>query len=57
MELLNDFLIQQPRPLPVIIAIDRSGSMGENGKIEALNIALKNLIDSLKEEDSNKAEV
>ena len=57
MNSLNDFLIQKPRPLPVIIAIDRSGSMGTNGKIDALNIALKDFINSIKEEDSNKAEI
>lgn len=26
MESLNNFLIQKPRPLPVIVAVDRSGS-------------------------------
>lgn len=57
MDSLNDFLIQTPRPLPVIIAIDRSGSMGANGKIDALNIALKDFINSIKDEDSNKAEI
>lgn len=57
MDSLNDFLIQKPRPLPVIIAIDKSGSMGANGKIEALNIALKDFINSIKDEDSNKAEI
>ncbi len=57
MESLNDFLIQKHRPLPVIVGIDRSGSMSENGKIEALNIALVNFIDSLKEEESAKAEL
>jgi uncharacterized protein YegL len=57
MESLNDFLIQKPRPLPVIVAVDRSGSMGANGKIEALNIALNDFINSLKDEDSNKAEI
>lgn len=57
MDSLNDFLIQKPRPLPVIIAIDRSGSMGESGKIDALNIALKDFIDSIKQESSNKAEI
>lgn len=57
MKIPNDFLIQKPRPLPVIIAIDRSGSMGSNGKIDALNIALKDFINSLKNEDSNKAEI
>lgn len=57
MNSLNDFLIQKPRPLPVIIAVDRSGSMSENGKIDALNIALKDFINSIKDEDSNKAEI
>ena len=57
MNSLNDFLIQKPRPLPVIIAVDKSGSMGANGKIEALNIALKDFINSIKDEDSNKAEI
>ena len=57
MDSLNDFLIQKPRPLPVIVAVDRSGSMGANGKIEALNIALKDFINSIKDEDSNKAEI
>jgi uncharacterized protein YegL len=31
--------------------------MSENGKIDALNIALKDFIDSIKDEDSNKAEI
>lgn len=57
MNSLNDFLIQKTRPLPVIVAIDRSGSMGENGKIDALNIALRDFISSVKEENSNKAEI
>jgi uncharacterized protein YegL len=54
---LNDFLTQKARALPVIIAIDRSASMKTDGKIEALNIALKNFIDSVKDEDSAKAEI
>jgi uncharacterized protein YegL len=57
MDSLNDFLIQKPRPLPVIVAVDRSGSMGVDGKIDALNIALKDFINSIKDEDSNKAEI
>ena len=52
---LNDFVIQQPRILPVIIAVDKSGSMSANGKIEALNIALKNFINSMKNEDDERA--
>jgi uncharacterized protein YegL len=57
MDSLNDFLIQKPRPLPVIVAVDRSGSMSSNGKIDALNIALKDFIKSIKDEDSGKAEI
>lgn len=57
MDSLNDFLIQKPRPLPIIVAVDRSGSMGANGKIGALNIALKDFVNSIKDEDSNKAEI
>ena len=44
--------MQKPRPLPVIVAVDRSGSMSANGKIDALNIALKDFINSIKGEDT-----
>lgn len=54
---LNDFIIQKPRQLPVIVAVDRSGSMSKDGKIGALNLALKNFINSLKEEKSDKIEI
>jgi uncharacterized protein YegL len=57
MESLNNFLIQKARPLPVIVAVDRSGSMSTGGKIDALNMALKDFIDSIKDEDSAKAEI
>ena len=49
--------MQKPRPLPVIVAVDRSGSMGADGKIEALNSALKNFIASLQGESNSKAEI
>ena len=49
---LNDFVMQKPRPLPVIVAVDRSGSMGIDGKIDALNLALKDFINSVKGEDT-----
>jgi len=44
--------MQKPRPLPVIVAVDKSGSMSANGKIDALNIALKDFINSIKGEDT-----
>lgn len=49
---LNDFVMQKPRPLPVIVAVDRSGSMGTDGKIDALNTALRDFINSIKGEDT-----
>ena len=49
---LNDFVMQKPRPLPVIVAVDRSGSMSADGKIDALNIALREFINSIKDEDT-----
>lgn len=50
---LNDFMAQKPRPLPVIIASDRSGSMQVDGKIDALNMAIRELIRSLKDDDNS----
>ena len=41
MSSLKKFAVATPRPLPVIVLADTSGSMGENGKIEALNAAMK----------------
>ena len=49
---LNDFVMQKPRPLPVIVAVDRSGSMSSNGKIDALNMALREFLSSIKDEDT-----
>ena len=54
---LNDFILQKARTLPVILAVDRSGSMGKDGKIDALNLALRNFVNSLKEENSDKIEI
>ena len=38
---LKGFAAPQSRPLPVIVLADISGSMSVNGKIDALNEALK----------------
>ena len=57
MPTLNDFVMQKPRPLPVIVAVDRSGSMGVDGKIDALNMALKNFVASLQGDSNSKAEI
>ena len=51
---LNDFILPDPRILPVIIAVDKSGSMQTNGKIDALNLALKEFVSSISNEDSGR---
>ena len=52
MKSLNDFVMQKPRPLPGIVAVDKSGSMSADGKIDALNLALRDFINSVKDEDT-----
>ena len=54
---LKDFVIQSARPLPVIILADVSGSMKENGKIDALNEAVTNMITAFAEEETSRAEI
>jgi len=54
---LDSFTVQAPRMLPVIVAADRSGSMAENGKIEALNLALREFVDSLREVSNPRGEI
>lgn len=57
MQSLNKFVVQTPRPMPVIVLADTSGSMGENGKIEALNQALKEMIKTFATESRFRAEI
>jgi uncharacterized protein YegL len=46
MSKISDFTISTPRPLPVIILADISGSMTDDGKIDALNVAVREMIRS-----------
>lgn len=45
------------RPLPVIVLADVSGSMSANGKIDALNDAVSEMIATFAEEDDSRAEI
>lgn len=54
---LREFTIAAARPLPVIVLADVSGSMSTNGKIEALNDAIKAMVESFAEEDHGRAEI
>ena len=57
MSKLKEFVIAVARPLPVIVLADVSGSMSINGKIEALNDAIKTMVASFAEEDPGRAEI
>jgi len=54
---MKDFTIAKARPLPVIVLADASGSMSENGKIEALNQALKDMVKTFASESRVRAEI
>ena len=41
---LKQFQVQTARPLPVIVLADTSGSMSVDGKIDALNRGLKDMV-------------
>lgn len=57
MGILKDFTLSAARPLPVIIMADVSGSMAADGKIDALNTALKEMIASFAAEEEGNAEI
>jgi len=57
MSSLKKFAAATPRPLPVIVLADTSGSMSENGKIEALNAALKDMVSTFAKESRFRAEL
>lgn len=54
---LKAFAAPQPRPLPVIVLADVSGSMAEDGKIDALNVALQQMVASFAKESRLRAEI
>lgn len=57
MSKLKEFTVAAPRPLPVILLADISGSMSVNGKIDVLNQAVVEMIESLKEEDGSRSDI
>ncbi|MEE4741443.1 VWA domain-containing protein [Pseudomonas alliivorans] len=54
---LKKFQVQIARPLPIIVLADTSGSMAVDGKIEALNKGLKDMIASFSSESRLRAEI
>ncbi len=57
MSTLKDFTQSRPRPFPLILLADVSGSMGQDGKIEALNQAVREMISALAAEENARAEI
>lgn len=54
---LKDFAIAKPKPLPVILLADVSGSMAEEGKIVALNAAVRDMLETFSKESRLRAEI
>lgn len=54
---LRDFTVAAPRSLPVLILADVSGSMAKEGKIDVLNRAVAEMIQSFATEDATRAEI
>ncbi|RKH44294.1 vWA domain-containing protein [Corallococcus sicarius] len=57
MSKLKELTIPGARPLPVIVLADVSGSMNTDGKIQSLNQAMKEMLESFKSEDDLRAEI
>lgn len=53
----NAYKAAQPKPLPVILLLDGSGSMSEDGKIEALNQAVQVMIQQFADEAQKEMEI
>lgn len=54
---LKQFQMNTARPLPVIVLADVSGSMASDGKIAALNAALKEMVQAFSEQSRLRAEI
>ena len=54
---LKEFTVSSARPLPVILLADVSGSMGVDGKIDALNRAVAEMQATFAEEEDERAEI
>lgn len=54
---LSDFVSQKARPLPVIVLADVSGSMTVEGKINSLNQAVKEMLDTFRDIEEVRSEI
>lgn len=54
---LKKFVMAEARPLPVLLILDVSGSMSVDGKIDALNQAVKEMIEEFTKQEDHQAEI
>lgn len=54
---LGDLVISKARPLPVILLADVSGSMEDDGKIQALNASVRDMLETFAQESRLRAEI
>jgi uncharacterized protein YegL len=57
MSKFKEFTVSSPRPLPVILLADVSGSMATDGKIDALNAAVTEMLAAFAEEEDGRTEI
>jgi uncharacterized protein YegL len=57
MSRLHEFTMAAARPMPVLILADVSGSMDKDGKIQTLNRAICDMIESFASEEADRAEI
>ena len=53
----KQFTVSEARPLPVILLADVSGSMAEEGKIDSLNRAVREMVETFSTTEDLRAEV
>lgn len=54
---VREFALSSARPLPVVLLVDVSGSMAADGKIEALNAAVGEMLAAFSKEDNGRATI
>ena len=57
MSKFKEFTISAPRPLPVIVLADISGSMSVDGKIEVLNTSIETMARDFASQDERRGEI
>ncbi|WP_223592405.1 vWA domain-containing protein [Neobacillus bataviensis] len=54
---LNNFVVQEARPLPVFLLVDTSGSMSIDSKMDTVNVALKEMLQVLSNLEGTKGQI